>query len=197
MAASGPSFTPEQAEQVEGARAAGLVRVLAINATVFTLPNVDAMFASDRVFWIAHGARVLQEFRGQIWTADKLSADEFGLRYVPRVRHVEGLSRDFGAVSGGGNSGYAGVNLAYLFGARELLALVGFDMCLTNGRTHHHGDHTGRLANPTANALAVWAGRFPALARDLKAAGVNVVNCTVNTALTCFPRASLEDALAL
>lgn len=62
----------------------------------------------------------------------------------------------------------------------------------TGGRTHFHGDHQG-LNNPYDNLLAQWVKNFEIIAKDLKNAGVEVLNATRETALTCFKRISIED----
>lgn len=200
----GPSFTVAQAEQIEAARAAGLCRVLAINATALApdpergrpvgLPNADAVYGADTSFWNTYGERLKASSRGQLWTRSKVSADKFGLRCIA-IENRDGLTKNPTALATGGNSGYSGINLAYLFGMLDG-ALVGFDMKLgPDDRTHHHGKHDGNLANPTQDSLAAWVKRFGALARDLDRAGVRVVNCSIDTALTCFPRANLADVL--
>lgn len=197
----GPSFTVEQAEMIEAARAAGICRVIAINATALPpdpprrpvgLPNADAVYGADTSFWNEYGDRLKASFRGQMWTRSKVSADKYGLRFI-RAERRDGLTKDPKAINTGGNSGNAGTQLAYLLGMLDG-ALCGFDMKLGPGeRTHHHGDHDGRLANPTAASLASWLKQFDMLARDFDRAGVRVVNCSIDTALQCFPRADLAD----
>lgn len=41
----------------------------------------------------------------------------------------------------------------------------------------------------------MWRAKFPALAADLKREGVRVINASRETALECFERMSLEEAL--
>jgi hypothetical protein len=41
-----------------------------------------------------------------------------------------------------------------------------------------------------------WIAGFNVLAAGLVRNGVEVINCTRETALTCFKRASIEEALA-
>jgi hypothetical protein len=92
-------------------------------------------------------------------------------------------------IHGGGNSGYQAVNLAFLFGAAKIV-LLGFDM---KGGSHWHGDHPGALNRGVPTRA--FAKAFPALADDLKSEGVEVLNATRDTALECFPKIDLEDAL--
>lgn len=91
----------------------------------------------------------------------------------------------------GGNSGYQALNLAYLWGAKRVI-LMGFDMKRTGGMTHFHGDHQG-LNNPYDGMLSQWVKNFELIARDLAAAGVEVLNATRETALTCFKRIPIAD----
>lgn len=204
VAASGPSFSPEQAAMVERARQEGLCRVLAINTQALTtLPNADAMYAADMVWWRHYGGEVKARFRGQLYTSSLWNTNKWtpeqkanlppNLQRV-RVAYREGLSRETDTVNSGENSGYQGMGVGYLLGAC-CEVLVGFDMQRTGGKTHNHGDHPNRMWNGSERALAVWVPRFNALGRDLEAAGVCVVNCSAATALTAFPRATLEEVL--
>lgn len=92
----------------------------------------------------------------------------------------------------GRNSGYQAINLAFHFGA-STIALVGYDMQHTGGVTHWHGDHPAGMRN--ASTVKNWLSGFDALAADLRDEGLDVVNCTIETALTCFPRADLRDVI--
>jgi len=66
-------------------------------------------------------------------------------------------------------------------------------MQYTKGKTHHFGDHPKRLSNCVG--INKWPSKFGPLADGLKRAGVEVLNCTSQTALTCFERAILEEVL--
>lgn len=192
--ASGPSLTAEQAETIRRAHAAGPWRVIAANTTALTLvPFADVLYGGDAAWWTRYHAEVRARFTGETWSQSQAAAAH-GARVIRRL-YQAGLTKESDAINGGGNSGYAMVELAYLFGVQRLV-LVGYDMQRTGGKSHHHGDHPSpNLGNPQDKQLAVWAAKFPALARDLAAAGVEVVNCTSTTALTCFPRADLAATL--
>ncbi len=85
------------------------------------------------------------------------------------------------------------MNLAILFGARRLI-LLGFDMKAgTNGETHFHGPHPPEIRR--ASDYANWKQYFRQAVPDLARAGVEVINCSRETALTCFPRAELRAVL--
>lgn len=100
-----------------------------------------------------------------------------------------GLGRDH--IRHGSNSGYQAINLAYLLGAGRII-LLGYDMGAT-GNTHFFGAHPKPM---TSGNYTTFVERFTPLAEDLKREGVEVLNCTPQTALTQFTRASLDDVLS-
>lgn len=140
-----------------------------------------------------HG-EATRAFAGERWTQRQLGdkdpreaavAKLHGLRVIDG-EDKPGLGRE--RLHYGGNSGYQAINLAYLWGARQIL-LLGFDMHKAE-KAHFFGDHPGRL-NAGTN-YAQFLPYFEPLARDLAAEGVRVINCTRTTALQCFERAPLE-----
>ena len=90
----------------------------------------------------------------------------------------------------GGNSGYQAMNLAFNAGAKRIV-LLGFDMQRTGDKAHWFGNHPGSMQVPSP--YADWLKKFEPLAADLTAQGVEVFNCTRETALTCFKRVPLES----
>lgn len=101
-----------------------------------------------------------------------------------------GLGRD--KIHFGGNGGYQVINLAYLWGASRMV-LLGYDMQRTGGASHWHGDHPRGLLK--SSPYEQWIKRFGDLAADLWKEKINVVNASRETALQCFPRMPLEEAL--
>lgn len=215
--ASGPSlkFHPEQFEQVKAAQRDGW-RVLVTNTTWKNLPDADVLFGADRLFWNAFGADVAAGFRGERWTGEANCAKAHGIHHIDTRYEVDkrtglkgGLARDGSYIVHCGNSGAHIIALAYAFGM-EIGIGVGFDFqhtggtvnddgILIGGPIHHHGPHVGtakvRLSNPQPKALAGWAERMAPLARELAAAGVAFINCTTETALTCFERGDLAETI--
>lgn len=191
--ASGPSRSADQLELVREARERNTCRVIAINREWEWAPWADVIYAADPKFWRIYGERICREFDGCRWTGSEGASAPLPLCYV-RCRGFPGLSRDPTLIHGGQNGGYQAMNLAYHFGARRRIVLVGFDMQYSGGRAHHFGDHDaelGQAADPSK-----WVPLFKPLAADLAQAGVDVVNCSGATALTCFRRGDLAEALA-
>ena len=158
------------------------------------------MYACDGRWWETYGADCLKKATGEKWIQncdakrehDKLHVDaakKFNLNVV-YGRSLPGLGRD--VVHYGANSGYQAINLAYLWGASKIV-LLGFDMQPTGGKVHFFGDHKAGLCNgPAFNNIIP---KFTKLAEDLAAEGVEVINCSRQTALTCFKRQYLETVL--
>lgn len=103
------------------------------------------------------------------------------------------MTAQAGVIGGGGNSGFQAVNLAAQFGVREII-LVGFDMHLGDG-VHWHGRHPPGLNNPRASTVARWRERLDAQAARLARLGITVLNASPTSALTAFPKTTLEAAL--
>lgn len=187
ICAAGPSMARVDLKLL---RRFGSWRVLVVNCSFRLMPDADALYAGDLQWWERYGAEAAA-FVGEKWTRDDHAALRYRLRRVMR-KEGKGLCRERGCVNSGGNSGYQAVNLAFHFGARQIV-LLGFDMH-RNGGGHWHGEHEGMLSAPVSH-IEVWKREFDALAFDLRTEGVGVVNATDGSALTCFPRMGLAEAL--
>lgn len=119
-------------------------------------------------------AEVREAFRGELWAPMLMDR-------VKRVRFDMPTPR---------NSGAGAIALAAQMGA-ERIVLLGYDAQKTGGRAHWHGDHPKGLGN--AGTVAKWPEQFRAVIGSLR--GARVINASRATALTCFPRQSLEAAL--
>lgn len=186
--ASGSSLNQAQCDAVR--RWQGDKRhVIVINTTFRMYPTADVLYACDWTWWKVHRAEVEKDFRGQLWTQDKKALEIVGMHFVESSPNP-GLGKRPGVIHQGQNSGYQALNLAYQAGVKRM-ALLGFDM---HGQ-HWHGDHPSGLPNPKPHLFAAWVKNFDRLATDLAAEGVDVVNCSPGTALECFKKATIEDAL--
>jgi hypothetical protein len=82
--------------------------------------------------------------------------------------------------------------MAYLWGASQII-LLGYDMQRTGGRCHWHPDHKGGMAN--GGNFVKWAQRMDRTITDLTRVGVEVINCTADTALKSFRRLPLSEVI--
>jgi len=93
-------------------------------------------------------------------------------------------------IGGGGNSGFQAMNLAVKQGATRLL-LLGFDF----RGAHWFGQHPAGLGNPSDSTMQRWVACMETAAKQLSDRGVEVVNCSRDSALTCFPRRNIRACL--
>lgn len=191
--ASGPSLTAEDCELVRQARAAGQVRVVSVsNAWKHTATWADAFFAADRRYWKHYMPQMLKAgvTRDRMVTCCAVTANA---EKIKRVKAVNRPGIGSGELHTGGNSGFMGLNLAFLFGARRII-LLGFDVQDgPKGQKHFDGAHPAPLVQ--AMPFGEWIKRFNDAAPDVKKHGVEVINCTRVTALTCFPKRDLVSEL--
>lgn len=185
IAASGPSLDQDQVDRVRGQR------LIVINTTSELAPWADMLYACDAKWWDAHEGA--PGFRGLKVTQDEQAAQKWGLKRVPLV-YGAGLSLEPERIHGGGNGGYQALNLAVLLGARRII-LLGYDMQHSGSRIHWHGRHPDGMNNPRESTIRAWTENFRSTVPDLERAGVEVINASRETALDCFPRASLDSAL--
>jgi len=142
----------------------------------------------DRKWWHQYALTISGEF--ELWTSHPEAARVYRLNFI-RSEPGGGLSKTPGTIRQGGNSGFQAVALALHFGAARVI-LLGYDMQFTNGRSHWHGDHSVKLGNPVPERMRFWHEQFRALGRETT---VPIVNATRETALRCFPRVTLAEAL--
>lgn len=174
---SGPSLTEEDCEI---ARRAELPTIVT-NTTYKRCPWAEVLFGFDGAWWRRYRAEVAAEFHGKLVTCSNIG----------RLLDVETLP-SHGWFQNFANSGASAISLAVTGGAAEVL-LIGFDCQKTGGQVHWHGDHPKELSN--ARSIANWHRHFRSVGRLADRSGTQVMNCSRETALTCFPRARLEEVL--
>ena len=177
--ASGPSLTADDCERVRvwreetGTKAKA---VIVANTTFRAAPWADALFAIDRDWWKTYLNEINATFKGQ-----RFSKNSQNPAYnVVQLKEINTY----------GNSGAGCISVAEQAGAARVI-LLGFDCGHTNGISHWHGDHPNHLGN--AGLTNQWLDKFKQLADDFK--HIEIINASRETAITCFPRARLEDLL--
>lgn len=179
----GNSLTDEQITKVKNSD----FRFIAINDTYSRVDFADVLYACDYKWWDRYFEQII--FNGELWTQDLRAKREFGLSWV-LGRNKSGLGSD--CVHFGYNSGYQAINLAYLWGATRII-LLGFDCKDINGKSHWFGQHPNEL-NQKQN-YAIWINSFAELAKDLVAQNVEVINCSMDSALECFKKVPIEKII--
>jgi hypothetical protein len=164
------------------------MRVIAINDAFKIFPRADVLYFCDVDWWKKNRLSVQERFLGKvIVTMNHVLSGVKTLRETGAL----GLETDPGGIRHGNNSGYAAINLAYHFGAKRIV-LLGYDMRVPNGKTHWHDRDNGRDAQDFDHVLRnEMLPCFRYLHDPLKAAGVEVINATPNSALTLWPYRAL------
>ena len=184
----GPSLSADDVRQAQQAN--GRQRFIVINNAVELAPWADLLYFCDARWYEWHRERV-QAFRGVRVTLENLPLQkELDVRCL-RDYGVHGFAPKADGVTNGRNGGYQALHLAAWLGAKRVL-LLGFDMKPKGNRLHWHAEHP--VATPPS-VFAGWLKAFATLAPHLKARGVEVINCTPDSALTVFPFLPLEAAL--
>lgn len=151
-------------------------------------PWADVLWATDARWWRWHeGVPSWQGLKFSLWVGGLTLPKDV---HVLRNDGATGLCLDPCGVRNGRSGGYAAINLAMHLGAARVL-LLGYDCQRTHGKDHWHPDHPSKMTNP----YQTWVRLFSMMAPQLARVGVEVINCSRETALTCFPRMALRDAL--
>jgi hypothetical protein len=183
----GPSLLGFDAEILRGAG-----RVIAINNAYQLAPWADVLYYADRSWWHAHREAVLKVFKDKYRVS--IGTSEDGTKRL-RTTGPGGLEKDPSALKHGSNSGYQAIGLAYHLGAARIV-LLGYDMHVEGARTHWHTGHPNWTPAAQEKALKeVFLPRFASLVDPLKAEGIEVLNATPGSSLTCFPMAALSEVL--
>lgn len=193
--ASGPSIIQKQLDQI---KQSGLYTIC-VNRSFELLPNCDAIFACDIRWWYeyyeltqAHSPEsklyTIAGIGSHFYKKRKIGKEIIELPYESGV----GLGKEH--LIHGGNSGYMAVNLAYLLGAKKII-LVGYDHQHTNGKRHWHSDYDKKKFPYNADNVDRMKDNFEVLAQDLINEGIDVVNCSIETALETPRRSSLENEI--
>ena len=170
----------------------GRCRVIAIKKNIELVPWADVVYGCDGPWWISVNG--LPDFRGL-----KVCYEKNNLSLFPEIRRIgievptdRLLFEKIGKVGSGGNSGFQALNLALQWGAKDIILIV-FDMT----GPHWYGKNRWTGANnPDESNFRRWRDAFGVASKQCHQMGVKVVNCSPVSALACFPKMSLTEALA-
>jgi hypothetical protein len=175
---AGPSVTQAQVNAVR------YLPTIAVNTSFRLAPWARIVYAHDRNWWEIYGAEVA-----------KLDAKRYTMQPSRWAEQLHGSKSRAGlcldGVHGAKDSGHGAINVAFNQGARHII-LIGFDYLKTD-KAHWHGDHPKALKN--ADDIDSKIPALNQLAADLKKQGARVYNCSPNSALDCFERCTVGEAL--
>jgi len=175
--AGGPSLTREDAQF-----ASSVCTTIGVN-DAYRIARLDVLYASDHPWWKHHWDAVKDLPCRKVCGEQKEKAPE-GVETVP-AKHGNDLTDS--VLNFGGNSGFAALHLAILMGAKRVV-LLGYDM-KAGAKRHWFGNHPEPLSRNSNYATMVH--RMESAPKP----DIPIINCSRDTALTCFPRARIEDVL--
>ena len=199
---TGPSLSDEQLKIAINAQIYGRARLFGCN-NAYQVAILDVHLACNWQWWDKYFEDIKSHSCDK-WTPRKESADKYeGVNYIEE-RWAGGLSINPSYIHAHHGSGPQIVNLATLYGCTKLL-LIGWDMRFPGKISDH--EYTGKrhFHNETDLTSKHWPrtgpnGELAGLIKEMETIkpadyGIEIINCTPNSAMTCFPMGNLEDCL--
>lgn len=184
--ASGPSLTSHDVAIARKIPAT----IYAVNDCHRLAPDAAALYAADFAWWHHHDG--VPEFTGRKMTVDERAAKRWGLEFVASTQSIFWGGPKF-PIALGMNSGFQAMGIAAAEGHTRII-LLGYDMGPgANGVRHWFGEHHPKICR--GSAYEKWVKEFEAAAPLIAADGIEVINCSRRTALSCFRRATIEEML--
>jgi hypothetical protein len=199
---TGPTLTPKQ---IDTARRKGFA-LAGCNNVWQIVPDLAVLYACNLGWWRHYWGPDLAAHPASKWTTNAQAAREFGVNWIrEKPGYGEGLSKDPTVINHGHGSGFSLLNLVYLMGATRIV-LLGYNLKYApdyDGRGRRIGSEPRHYFGEYPPELQHWPhqrvqggvhvellGLYAAVA-DQRA--VQIINCTPDSALTCFPVADIED----
>ena len=113
-------------------------------------------------------------------------------RHITFLKRLDGLglSDDPSAIYGGGTSGFGAMQICIHKRAKQIV-LFGFDY---DGISHAPSE---KRRAQDASSWAAWAEHFRVFVPYFTENGISVVNASRKSAITCFQKVALQDAVAI
>lgn len=175
--------------------------VIAVNdAGLIQYPAAQTLISTDERWWmsVAQGQRSLSLSKAnriictEIEAFSLIQAIDGRVRFVHRKRQA-GISNDFSCLYGMYTGVHAALNLAVQDGAQRI-ALLGIDLRPSGKRKYTYG---GQITERTQRQFLAMKDVLEHAAQDLARMRVSVLNGSPDSALTCWPRMTPQEAVAL
>lgn len=168
--------------------------IIVTNEAFSMIPDAKALVFVDIGWWQKRKKEVLETFKGKIigrgpyqsmYKRDDLINVAF--------RQGDQWSEDPRQLAGR-NSGLAATNAAILMGAKRVF-LLGFDMKPIEDRNNYHKLHPTSVGRNLHRYTTYFLPEFLQASKRCETLGHIIINCTPDSALTCFPERTLEWVL--
>ena len=192
---TGPSLTNEQLNKVSHLRRFGANRAFEF--------DLDVIHGCNYQFW-DHYWQDIKRYNCHKWTTrPELKGKYEGLSYI-KEKWIDGLSTNPDYIAAHHGTGPQVLNLAYHYGCKVML-LIGWDMRFPGkisdkeytGKRHYFGEYESAMQHwPRTESNGDLGG----LIREMETIkpekyGIEIINCTPDSAMTCFPMMDLDEAI--
>ncbi len=172
--------------------------IICINTAYKEFPDATALYWCDESWVAKHYDNIMNHPCPLRFTA-RHSADGYiqknlcvtGNATVLKRSGDYGLDMDVNNVRGN-NSGAHVINLLANMRVHRIV-LIGFDMSLQNRKSHWHEGHGLPMGNHIYDELFIPS--INSMAPGLKNMKIDVVNCSLKSALNCFPKVEFKDCV--
>jgi hypothetical protein len=195
VVAGGPSIKRSEVDSLKGR-----LPVVVINESHQLAPWADALYSCDHKWWeMRHHA--IKDFTGL-----KITPDDVAVKMFPNLKQLKFrvdapgsvakplLLDEWGEIGSGQNSGFQVINWLAQIHVKGIM-LLGFDFCMIGDKLHWHGRHGDRLNNPLPHTFVAWRQWMENAAPKLKELGIEVINCSMYSAIGCFMRFEVATTL--
>lgn len=161
-------------------------RIIAVKHAVLLRPDADVLLLAGGEADVADA--LIPRFKGQyiIVRGEKYAEKRQGVKYIGKSKEHDRLC-DMPTHTAGRDTGTSAIDLAFHFGATEIIVL-GMDM-----QGGHYCRHN--LQHPPEVHFREHMKVQPDIAADAKARGIRIVNVSPTSRVECFERGNLEAFL--
>lgn len=150
----------------------------------------------DSAWFEEHERALLTRFAGLRITTNsdvkQISYVKHHVKYLaPERNKVYGISNEAGQCAQNGNSGAFAINVAHHLGVKRIY-LFGFDMNITEGISHFHGEYQDVW---TPQIINTHSRCFSDIAKDAKRYGLEIYNVNPDSGIECFPKITLDEVI--
>jgi hypothetical protein len=172
--------------------------VIGINVAYKIGNWIDMVFFGDGK-WFVKEKEELEQFPNLKVGSTSQCIKYLWCKYISRDNSKLGISSDSGKVCFNYNSGASAISIAANAGAKRIF-LLGFDMQYVSGERHFHREYSnGKPANlkKARRSFSLHLKGFPKIKEDADKRGIEIYNVCPNSAITCLPKITLEEALKM
>ena len=197
--ATGPSLTQAQ---IDTARDKGF-ELYCCNNSIFMAPDAALLYGCNHEWWDFYWNDV-KDLPCDKWTTSTIAASKHGINWIAE-RMAPGLSLDPDVIHHGHGSGYSLVSMAHRAGA-DRIVLLGYDLKYAvdydpanrdpgSVPRHFFGEYPEVMRHwPSVKVKNGVHVELVELYRDIaKQNIVEMINCSPDSALDCFPVEAIEN----